>query len=223
VLTVAHKRDYAPYEFVDADGKSAGMAIDMITEAARRLDMEVRFHPLSWPEVLENLSAGKADITPCMLYSPARAKEWALSVGWGKATSVVYVRRTSKFETVADVVPKVVVAPRGDIEYEALKMKGVRQLIGTETTEQALMKTLVGEAAGAGCNREVARAVFSRFAGLKTAMLEVEPPLAVTPLMVGSRKGNEPLLYRISRVLLEMKRDGTLDRLTSTSEGQPSG
>lgn len=223
VLTVVHNREYPPYEFVDADGRSAGIAIDVITEVARRLNLEVHYHALPWPEVLEELSLGKADVAPTMLYSPARAKQWAFSIGWGKATSVIYVRRTSKVESVADVVPKVMIAPLGDFEYDALKTKGVSQLLGAKTTEEALMKTVIGAAAGAGCNREVARVVLKRHVGWSSALRELGRPLAVTSIMVASRKGNEALLYRISRVLLEMRRDGTLERLAPTETGQASG
>ncbi|MFH1742306.1 MAG: transporter substrate-binding domain-containing protein [bacterium] len=208
VLIVAHDREYPPYEYVTPGGQSAGISIDMIKEVARRMNREVWFHPLPWVDVLKELSNGQADITPGMLYSPERSREWAFSMGWGTATSVVLVRKTSKYKTVKDVVPQVLGAPVGDIEYDMLKRKGVTQLIAAKNTEEGLMKTVIGEADGVGCNREVAQTIFKQHVGWQSALRELGPPLAVTPIMVASRKGNERLLHHISQVIQEMKRDG---------------
>jgi len=219
VLTVGYAPDYPPYEYTDKTGSPAGIAVDVITEVARRMDMETRLQALSRDEALQALNEGQIDVIAWMPYSPERGREFVLSVGWAQTTSSVFVRKTSKYNEISDVVPKVMVAPTGNIEYDALRRKGVTQLIGTQSIEEALMKTVTGTADGAGCNREVARAVMNRHVGWETALRELDPPLAVTTLTAASRKGNEILMYHISRTLLEMKRDGTLARLTGTGDG----
>ncbi len=217
MLTVAYAPDYPPYEYEDKNGDPAGIAVNVITEIARRLDMELRFRQLQRDKIMDALQDGTVDVTAWMPYSPARSREFALSVGWGETTSIVYVRKTSKFDTVSDVVPKVMAASKGSLEQDALLRKGVTQLIAAENIDEALMKTVTGAADGAGCNREVARIVMEQHIGWKTSLRELAPPLAVTPLTMASREGNETLVYHISRVLLEMKRDGSLEQLTAIS------
>ena len=222
VLVVACMPDFPPYESVDANGEPVGVSIDVMREIARRLNRPVTFRALPWTDVLAQLSSGKADLTAAMVYTPQRGREWALSLGWGTMTSVVYVRRTSKIRTISDVVPKVVASPKGSTEYEQLQVKGVRQLIGTKNVEEALRMTVTGAADGAGCNREAAKAVFKQHIGWESALFEIETPLAVTPVTIAGRKGNEILIERISGIIGEMKKDGTLAQLTASVGGQSS-
>ncbi|HPA47163.1 MAG TPA: transporter substrate-binding domain-containing protein [bacterium] len=222
VLIVAHVPDFPPYESVDTKGESIGVSIDVMREIARRLNRPVKFRALPWTEVLAQLSSGEVDLTPSMVYTPQRGREWALSLGWGTMTSVVYVRRTSKIRTIRDVVPKIVASPTGYMEYEQLQVKGVQHLVGTENVEEALRRTVTGAADSAGCNREVAKTIFKQHIGWESALFEIETPLAVTPVTIAGRKESESLIHRISEIIGEMKRDGTLAQLTASVGGQPS-
>ena len=118
VLTVGYAPDYPPYEYTDKTGSPAGIAVDVITEVARRMDMETRLQALSRDEALQALNEGQIDVIAWMPYSPERGREFVLSVGWAQTTSSVFVRKTSKYNEISDVVPKVMVAPTGNIEYD---------------------------------------------------------------------------------------------------------
>ncbi len=53
---------YEPWNFVDADGKLAGLDIDVLNELCRRASLECTFVQTAWDTIIPNLNAGNYDV-----------------------------------------------------------------------------------------------------------------------------------------------------------------
>ncbi len=62
VLRVATDYDFCPNSYLDADGHSTGLYIELITEAANRLGVRLDFKTGEWLECRQMLTDGEADV-----------------------------------------------------------------------------------------------------------------------------------------------------------------
>ncbi len=61
-LTIAINKSTYPYQFVDEQGKAAGLMVDLWKLWAKRQNVAVEFIPLNWHETLMQVKTGKVDI-----------------------------------------------------------------------------------------------------------------------------------------------------------------
>ena len=61
-LTLAHYQDYKPYAYVDPDGRSRGMLIDIWRLWAEKNNVDLTFIPARLSRCLELVKKGEADI-----------------------------------------------------------------------------------------------------------------------------------------------------------------
>ncbi len=79
-LRIAVFNDYAPFSYVSATGKLTGLFIDIWTLWSETTKTPVEFVPLSWPETVEAVKSGKADIHSGLFKSPER-EAWMAFTG----------------------------------------------------------------------------------------------------------------------------------------------
>lgn len=62
VLTIANTLDYAPFEYLDADGKQAGIIVELAGEVAKRLGAKLDIQRTPFPSMIPGLAAGRFKI-----------------------------------------------------------------------------------------------------------------------------------------------------------------
>lgn len=62
VLTIANTLDYAPFEYLDADGKQTGIIVELATEVAKRLGAKLDIQRTPFPSMIPGLAAGRFKI-----------------------------------------------------------------------------------------------------------------------------------------------------------------
>jgi len=72
-LTLAHYQDYKPYAYVDPDGRSRGMLIDIWRLWAEKNNVDLTFIPARLSRCLELVKKGEADIVLGLFQSAERA------------------------------------------------------------------------------------------------------------------------------------------------------
>jgi len=73
VLRVGTSGDYAPFSTRDARGQPQGFDVELATELARDLGVELRWVPFRWPELGQKLAAGEFDVAMGgVTWQPAR-------------------------------------------------------------------------------------------------------------------------------------------------------
>ena len=73
VLRVGTSGDYAPFSTRDARGQPQGFDVELATQLARDLGVELRWVPFRWPELGQKLAAGEFDVAMGgVTWQPAR-------------------------------------------------------------------------------------------------------------------------------------------------------
>ena len=81
-----------PYHFPDSQGRASGPAVDVLREAARRLNVEVDWvYAPQGPE--KALSSGAVDVWPIMGDSPERRKTMHITAPWSRVTYALMLPR----------------------------------------------------------------------------------------------------------------------------------
>ncbi len=70
-LRVATEGDFAPFNFIDAEGKPAGFDIDVANELCRRLERECRYEVTPWAELIPALTRGEVDLVAASMRIPS--------------------------------------------------------------------------------------------------------------------------------------------------------
>ena len=91
-LIIAIDRGYAPFTFMNAQGRPAGLFVDLWQAWADKTGRNIRFRPSSWAETLEGLKAGEVDIHSGLSYSDRRAEWIAFSQQTYRTVSRIYHR-----------------------------------------------------------------------------------------------------------------------------------
>ncbi len=93
VIRVGIDQNFAPYSFVDAEGRFQGVAADFTQRIADMLG--VRFEPvigLKWPEVMKALEHGEIDVVATISFLPERAAFTLFSERYLPTPVVVFTR-----------------------------------------------------------------------------------------------------------------------------------
>ena len=74
ILFIAMYSDFAPFTFINAEGRPAGLFVDIWNLWAKKTGKRVEFIPGNWEDSLSNLKTGRADIHSGLFYSDSRAQ-----------------------------------------------------------------------------------------------------------------------------------------------------
>jgi len=89
VITVAIDREYAPYEFVAADGTAQGFTPNLLRELAKEIGISIRFRPLAWSEAVKGLQTGDIDVVN-MIHTREREKDYIFSKPHSKIAQSIF-------------------------------------------------------------------------------------------------------------------------------------
>ncbi len=91
-LIVAIDRNYPPFTFMNAQGRPAGMFVDLWRTWAEKTGRKVRFRPSNWSETLEGLKSGDVDVHSGLSFSEERAKWIGFTRQFFRTASRIYYR-----------------------------------------------------------------------------------------------------------------------------------
>ncbi|MBN1660676.1 MAG: amino acid ABC transporter substrate-binding protein [Anaerolineae bacterium] len=220
VLVVCTDPSWPPFEFVDeATGQIEGFDIALAREMAARLAPGVRARIVSvgFDGLYDALLAGRCDaVLSALPYEPLRTQDVTYSVAYFNAGIVIAVPHgTREVAELQDLEGHVVgvewgFVPEGNArEREFLRTLGPRRY---NTAGDALRALDAGEVEAALVDRISALAYARECGGIEM----VGEPLHDLNYVVPVRPDSFRLLSEINRVLLEMRKDGSLDRLLDT-------
>jgi len=70
ILIIACSKEYPPFSFLNAEGKPAGLLIDIWRLWSEKSSRHIQFHLSSWEDTLNNLKSGRADIHSGLFRTP---------------------------------------------------------------------------------------------------------------------------------------------------------
>lgn len=209
--------EYRPYTYTDEDGHSAGIDVEIATEACRRLGRQPVFLRINWSMRDTCLKNGTVDCLWCSYSMNGREEDYDWAGPYVLGRQVVAVLKDSPIQTLSDLEGKqIAVKTATSSESLFLQAQGERlpraatifSLVDMEEVVAALRNNYVDACAG--------------YSATLAQMLEnsnveyrfLEEDIQLSELGVAFYPGaNQSLCQQLDQVLEEMRTDGTTRKI----------
>ncbi|MGZ4981525.1 MAG: transporter substrate-binding domain-containing protein, partial [Methylobacter sp.] len=124
-LRVGSRIGFPPYTDVDAQGQSAGFAVELFTKVAAVMDTSVTFYPDEQDIIWRNLKEGKIDALPLVARTPEREKQAEFTRPHTIGYDSFFVRKgTPDLHFIEQARTMSIIVVRSDAAHEALVNRG---------------------------------------------------------------------------------------------------
>ncbi|MBO9195203.1 transporter substrate-binding domain-containing protein [Rhizobium sp. 16-449-1b] len=215
-LMVATEGTYAPFSMRAPDGKLDGLEIRVMTEVAKRLNLEYTPVLIKWDSLLVGLQADQYDvISAAMDITEARQQQVTFSNGWLESGGRVVIPNDSAIKSAADLKGKTVGALVASSWTKIAEEKGATSK-GYKAESDAMQDLVNGNV-----DAVITDAIAAAYA-IKSAKM----PLTMTEDYVSHvqkgfafKKGKPHLVEAVNKALADMVADGTYAKLTTDLVG----
>ncbi len=212
-VRIAHAQDFPPLAEVK-DGKSEGLAVDILRAAAARAGVEVKFVAVPFEHTQLTLTDGRAEAVFPLAITPERRRLFDFTEGLIVTGGALYVRAPSvPPENLNALSGKIVVTPRtGPLAAFIEKTAPAVKLVVTKDYEDSLSRLVRGEADAAALNYHVGLAMAAR---LYPGQVIQSPKLfQELPLAVAVTKGRDAdFVARLNAGITAIRIDGTWQQI----------
>jgi len=215
---------FPPMGYRDENNEIIGFDVDLATEVAARLGVELELMPIDWSMKEQELELGNIDVIwNGYTITEERIEKTEMTFPYMKNRQVMVVKEDSAFQTLADLEGKKIALQAESSAAEALasnpdfmaKIDGGKAIEFTDNMK-ALMDLDVD-----GCDAVLMDEVVANFyitQGSKYRVLDES--LADEEYGIGCKKGSVTLHDEIEKILTEMAQDGTLAKISTTWFGK---
>jgi len=224
VIRIAVPTDYPPYGFVGTDLQPQGLDIDMARYVAGKLGVKAELVPVTSTNRVPYLQTRKVDIVISTLARNAEREKVVdfTSAAYSPFISAVFAPRTLAVKSFADLDGKSVGVTRGTIEDQELTKvlpKGTN-LMRFEDHAATITAMGAGQVAAVGSSQP---AVSKLIQNQPQLGLENKLMLSQSPNYIGVPKGEDKLRERINEIVLEARKSGESDRMSTRWLGRAVG
>ena len=213
-VRIATEGAYAPWNFLDESGKPAGFEIDLGNEICKRAALECTFQVNEWDSIIPNLVAGNYDLIMAgMSITDERKQTIDFTTNYFPPDPSNYMVRTGTQLDFNALSGKNIGVQGGTIQagFAETTFGANNTIKSFETADQALADLNAG-------NVDVVLAdgsYISEIVAGSSGAIEVVGPEVMLGNGVGAglRKADTELRDKLTGVIDEMKKDGSLDAL----------
>lgn len=219
-LVMGLDSSFPPMGFLDDSQEIVGFDIDVATEVAKRMGVELVLQPISWTAKELELSTKNIDcIWNGMTINEERQEKMTLSKSYMLNKQVIVVMADSEIQTMADLAGKNVVLQNGSTAQEAVSgnqdfSDSLGNLVMVEDNVKAMLDMKVGASDAVVMDEIVAR-YYTEMPDNQGQYRILEDTLSDEEYAIGFRKGEEALRDEIDRILDEMRADGALGEIST--------
>ncbi|MBF0289873.1 MAG: transporter substrate-binding domain-containing protein [SAR324 cluster bacterium] len=209
-LIVAIDRDYIPYTFINAQGKPAGMIVDLWREWSQLTKREVRFRATSWADTLEGLKSGEIDIHSGLSYSLDRSKwiDFSQQI-YRNSSRIYYPVEGDFFGDISQFNERTLGVRTGTFqEAEVRRLYPTAKLLSFKTTKE-MVEALIDQKIDALLQEEPIVESLLRQMGLQGELRKGKERYFVSTIHAAVLKGkaNSTLLKDINKGLNSLKKE----------------
>jgi PAS domain S-box-containing protein len=126
-IIVGGDANFPPYDYLDEDGKPAGLVVDLVTAVADAAGIEIDIRLGAWPEVRTDLETSRIDMILGMIYSPERDLKYDFSPPHTVCEYVVACLQHDKasISALEELAGKKVAVVQDDIMHEKIKERKI--------------------------------------------------------------------------------------------------
>lgn len=210
---------YPPFENMDG-GKAVGFDVDIATEIAKKLDLELDVISTAWDGIIPGLKSDKYDIImSAMTITADREKEINFSDPYIDSDQSIAVKKGSDIKGEDDLKGKIVGVQLDTTgQFTAEEMEGLAEIQKFDTILLAF-EALELDKVDAIVNDFPVNAYMSQERGKTEVVAKIKTD---EQYGIGVNKENTELLEKINEALKEMKADGTYDKIFKKWFGESS-
>lgn len=222
-VRIAIPTDYPPYGFVGKDMAPQGLDIDMANYIGGKLGATVELVPVVSANRIAYLQTGKVDLVVSTLgKTPEREQVVDFTYSYSPFFQAIFAPKTTQVRNWADLSGKTVSVTRGamaDTELEKVMPAGTQvkrfdDHVGTVSAFTSGQVQVIATSAGEGGT------LMYRNPELN---IEYKLTLKDSPNFIGVAKGETALKTRLNEIIVEAKKNGTIDKLSTRWLGRPAG
>jgi signal transduction histidine kinase len=212
-LVYAGDENFAPYEYLDRDGKPAGLNIDLISAVAKTQGMHVQIQLLPWTRVVAGLRGGDIDVAS-MYRSRQREQFYEFGIPFELIYHEMFIRLGDPpLRSITDLDGKLLLVEKDAYSTDALTDLGRAEQLRPKLSEPDALAALVrGEGDVAIVSQAVGRPFESR-ADFSKKLVVTGPPVLYAEYSFVTRQGRRDIVERLNQGLAIVKASGEYDRI----------
>lgn len=216
VLEIAIDATYPPMESEGADGKPVGFDIDFAKEVAKRLGVEAKFQVMNWDGILAGLASKRYDVIISSMNITDERKKQVDFVEYVRMSQLFVSKKGQIVSSEKDLAGKVVAVQADTTSMEFVEGKkkagvAVKEIKAFKLATDAFAAVKAGQADVIVIDEPVGK----YYAKQDSATFQVTGrAMAAEPVGVAIRKTDADLQKAIAKIVEEMKKDGTLKKLS---------
>jgi ABC-type amino acid transport substrate-binding protein len=224
-VLIAMDATYPPMEFEGKDGKVTGFDVEFATELAKRLGLKAEFVVMGWDGILAGLTSNRYDmIVSAMNITPERQRQVDF-VEYAKMSQLFISTKGHKVTNDKELAGKVVAtqADTTSSQYiEKIKASGVaiKAVKSFKMAPECFAAVRAGQAEVIVVDEAVGRFFVKQDPG---TFMVTGRAMAPEPIGIAVKKGDAEFVKELSQRVDDMKKDGTLKRLSDAWFGGELG
>ncbi|EGX57327.1 ABC transport system, periplasmic solute-binding protein precursor [Streptomyces zinciresistens K42] len=211
VITAGTQAEQPPFAVTDASGNPSGFAVDLMNEAAKRLDVKVQYKTTNLQGILAGLSAGQYDIGVAGVgATPERARQVSFTVPYYWGFTAVLTEKGAAQRELADFDGKRVGVVSGSVQEAFVTQRMPKSRLVKFKDQTALISQLLS---GGINGMVVGGADADEYVEKQPVRIAVERDSLQGSAFPLRKNGDPALLRDLDAQLDAMIKDGTYVRL----------
>lgn len=214
-FTVGFDQNFPPMGYVGDDGEYTGFDLELAKEVAKRLDKEVVLQPIDWNSKDQELATGSIDCVWNGFTMSGREDAYEWTDAYMNNSQVIVVKKDSSYQSKEDLKGKDIEVQEDSSAQAAVEEdKEFSEAVKVSTTEdynKGLMDLESGVVEAVVMD-EIVASYYIEHENDNFRILDDK--LSAEEYGVGFKKGNEELRDQVQEALLDMREDGTLEKIS---------
>ena len=209
---------YPPMGYRDENGEIVGFDIDVAREVCSRLGVELKTQPIDWSaKELELLSKNIDCIWNGFTVTEERKEKILFSEPYLKNRQVVIVRNDGEINSIASLSGKKVgvqAGSSGEYAFEQTEVYPTVRVVAFKDFLTAITDLKIGGVDAVVIDEIVADSQIKKADAANQLKILRSEPIASEDYAIGFRKGEQKLVDAVQQKINEMKKDGTLKKIS---------
>ena len=209
---------YPPMGYRDENGEIVGFDIDVAREVCSRLGVELKTQPIDWSaKELELLSKNIDCIWNGFTVTEERKEKILFSEPYLKNRQVIIVRNDGEINSIASLSGKKVgvqAGSSGEYAFEQTEVYPTVRVVAFKDFLTAITDLKIGGVDAVVIDEIVADSQIKKASAVNQLKVLRSEPIASEDYAIGFRKGEQKLVDAVQQKINEMKKDGTLKKIS---------
>ncbi len=213
-LTIGLEGTFQPYSY-RKDGKLTGFEVDLGKAIAKKLGLKAKFVPTKFDSLIAGLDVDKYDVVINDIAETAQRKQkYLFSTPYIYSKSQLAVKKNSSINKITDIKGKKVAQTTTSNNATDAKRLGAT-VTPTDSFQQSIELVEQGRAAGTINSRESFYAYLKQNPKANIKLINSGDQIAVQKIGAIVTKEHPKLQKQISKAIQELRKDGTLKKLSN--------